>query len=580
MAIANVLVLVDGDGSFQAKGNRFALTEFIKTLTVDAGDLWSFAVTTAHRYASGVLLGKIGDATTDYSNGADIKGFFFTNPLHFPPGHYDEVFLFGFATTTPGAPYGDLPGYALTEAELAVLAAFMDAGGGVFAVGDHDDLGTDLCGKVPRVRSMRRWSFDYAAITQNGALDYNLYSENPGRAPPVAGPHRHSTVVADANGRYEFDGQSDDIPQTTRPVSYSTVSGSPWLSFIRTYPHPLLCGAKGVIDVLPDHMHEGECEVPSSAADLAKTYAFNGGVAQAEYPAAFGSPFPPQVVAFGDVKGRGEDSSYQDPAGVPSPLGTDNALLFSDTFGLISAWDGHVVNRGRVSVDSTFHHFVNVNVIGDTEDVRHTWSNDEPIKAFGFLGSAAGQAQYARIREYWRNIARWLAPQAKQDAHAMEWFAKLATSPLLGQEIGYAGDLIGVQAFGSKVGSLLARYLPPCGVLHVASAGIPDPWSIILGKWYILRTLPDPPPPWVDLLHAGIDVIALRNVALGAATAEMRSQLRAGGKAGSAQLHQAVKAAATRRVHELIAREQVSMNRAASALGRLLEHGKQNIGRR
>jgi hypothetical protein len=579
MTVVNVLVLTDGDGSFQAKGNRFALTEFVSTLKADAGDLWSFNVTTAHRYASGLFLGKLGDASTDFSNQADIKGFLFSNPQNFPPGHYDEVLLFGFATSTPGAPYGYLSGHALSDAELAVLAAFMESGGGVFAVGDHDDLGVDLCGKVPRVRSMRRWTFDYAAITKNGALDYTLYSENPHMAPPVAGPHRHSTIVADANGRYEFDGQSDDIPQTTQPVIYSLVSGSPWLSFIRSYPHPLLCGAKGVIDVLPDHMHEGECDVPG-AADLEKTYAFNGGAAQPEYPPMFGSPFPPQVVAWGEIKARHVDATYTDPAVAQSPLSSDNAELFPDTFGLIAAWDGHVVNRGRVTVDSTFHHFVNVNVIGDTDDANHTWTNDEPIKAQGFLGSTAGQAQYARIREYWRNIARWLAPQAKQDAHAMEWLAKLATNPLLGQEVGYAGDLNGTQAFGAKVGAVLARFLPPCGVMHVASRGIPDPWSIILGKWYILRTLPDPPPPWVDFLHAGIDVVALRNVALGAATMEMRSQLSTGAKMGSAHLYKAIRTSAARRVGEMLSREQAGMNRAANALGRLLEQGHEIIGRR
>ncbi|HET7542363.1 MAG TPA: hypothetical protein VFK05_20985 [Polyangiaceae bacterium] len=568
MTTVNVLVLTDGDGSFQAKGNRFALTEFVKTLTADAGDLWNFSVTTAHRYAPGVYPPNPSDSSLDYSNDADIKDFSFTNAAHFPPGHYDEVFLFGFATSTPGQAYGYPPGHALTEPELAVLASFMEAGGGVFAVGDHEDLGIDLCGKVPRVRSMRRWAFDYAAIKKNGKFDYSLYDETSSNAPPAMGVHRHSTTVMGANGRFEFDNQSDDIPQKNDPVVYSVSSGSTFFTRVVRYPHPLLCGMGGVIDVLPDHMHEGEC-VELDAAQLSKTYSFAGAPAKAEYPKLNGSPLAPQVVAWGKVVARSANSSYTDPG---APTYDDNEPLDGDTFGQISAWDGHAVGQGRVTVDSTFHHFVNVNVIGDTDDATHTWTNDEPIKAKGFLGSAAGQATYARIREYWRNIARWLAPQSKQDSHALEWLAKVASDPQLGEQIGYVGDLAGTEAFGGSAGSLLRRGLPPCGVLSLVSRGVPDPLSVLLGKWYILHTLPDPPPLWKELLQAGIDVRQLTNVALGAAVAETRDQLRSGIRAGTSQHHAAVQRATSRRVHELLQRDQAALTHAARALGRLAEH--------
>jgi hypothetical protein len=33
----------------------------------------------------------------------------------------------------------------------------MDAGGGVFVTGDHEDLGAALSSKIPRVSKMRRW---------------------------------------------------------------------------------------------------------------------------------------------------------------------------------------------------------------------------------------------------------------------------------------------------------------------------------------------------------------------------------------------------------------------------------------
>jgi hypothetical protein len=221
---------------------------------------------------------------------------------------------------------------------------------------------------------------------------------------------------------------------------------------------------------------------------------------------------------------------------------------------------------------------VNVNVIGDTDDATHTWTNDEPIKAKGFLGSADGQAAYARIREYWRSIARWLAPEARQDAHAMEWFAKLATDPQLGEQVGYAGDLAGQVAFGGVVSSVLARGLPPCSIVSMVSRGIPDPLSVLLGKWYILRTLPDPPPPWVDLIESAIDVRTLVHLALGVGTAETRRQIRAGMRPGTQQHQDAIRKATSRSVQEFLATTRTAFNHAASALGRLGERaaGKVN----
>ena len=54
----------------------------------------------------------------------------------------------------------------------------------------------------------------------------------------------------------------------------------------------------------------------------------------------------PQVVAYGMTYG-GAFSGKQ-------------AVLQPRSFGVVGAYDGHAVDVGRVAVDSTWHHFVNI----------------------------------------------------------------------------------------------------------------------------------------------------------------------------------------------------------------------------
>src|SRR6185436_12595942 len=61
---------------------------------------------------------------------------------------YDQIWMFAVQRSD---------GLLLTDNELKVIAQFMDGGGGVFATGDHEDLGVAMCGRIPRVRSMRKW---------------------------------------------------------------------------------------------------------------------------------------------------------------------------------------------------------------------------------------------------------------------------------------------------------------------------------------------------------------------------------------------------------------------------------------
>ena len=89
----------------------------------------------------------------------------------------------------------------------------------------------------------------------------------------MTGPRRNDTNHIGHDPGSQFSDQSDDVPQTLDLVLYSAPAGVLRLAH---YPHPILCGRNGRIDVFPDHPHEGECRVPDDV-----TGAFGGAD---EYP--------------------------------------------------------------------------------------------------------------------------------------------------------------------------------------------------------------------------------------------------------------------------------------------------------
>ena len=124
----------------------FGLSEVIRTLT-SAG----FLIFKAHRDEDPTDLSVLSpeDAQLFRPNYQHFK--FDENDLNF----FDQIWLFGVGA--PGITAAIADTNDLTEAELLALTEFMNQGGGVFATGDHADLGAPLCGRVPRVRTMRKW---------------------------------------------------------------------------------------------------------------------------------------------------------------------------------------------------------------------------------------------------------------------------------------------------------------------------------------------------------------------------------------------------------------------------------------
>ena len=443
-----ILMVCDEQFSYTAE-HKFGLTELIAALEWPSLFV-SFAITKAHRESS------------VYAGDADIAGFQFTNPSHFNPSNFEEIWFFGLRRDAETiAP--------LTPAELRIVSEFMDGGGGVFATGDHEDIGAAMCRQIPRVRSMRKWHFDYDAVADG----YENYDPASGDGPPVYGAWRHDTLMAGATPTFTFDDQSDDLAAAIIPKYYGI--GNKYLHF--KYPHPLLCGPRGVVSVLPDHMHEGTCIVP---ADLGQSTSFDG-YTSAEYPTVDGVQPVPDVVAKGIVTAHETDNT-----GIG---GIQDVTANAQEFGCIGAYDGQLANVGRVVVDSTFHHFVNINVDGTGSD------SSDPIKQQGFYASAEGLEQYHDIQAYWRNIAIWLAPAASANAMfytslwAARWDSQIRmVTPGLTQRRDHWRNMVG---YGTAVHSVMARFWSPCTVMDWVFA---EENPLAKYKWWLLLTLPDPPP--------------------------------------------------------------------------------------
>ena len=400
--VVTILVVLDGrEGHFASFGPSstndtfFGLSEVIRTLSgTDAGSLIGCQLTKAHRDTDPGDFNILSAADQALLK-PDYQNFKF-DQAGLNLEEFDELWLFGVG--------GPSETTALTDSELAAISKFMQNGGGVFATGDHEDLGLPLNGRIPRVRTMRKWYFGADQIPPE-------FTTAPPLAPAGLGPNRNDTTrkghddpppLPDGTPAYWFDNQSDDIPQTITPVPISYVN--PATNRRETSLHPLLSG--GAINVLPDHMHEGEVIVP---ANMTMSVTFAGEIFE-EYPKnSDGSQEKPLIVATGQVIKHVTDQQLPFHA-------SDSAEVQPKTFGVIGAYDGHATDKGlgRVAVDSTWHHFFDLNLIGDPGAVvggDYTVGGvaPDPTKLHGFQSTLSGQATLATIKAYYINIALWLA---------------------------------------------------------------------------------------------------------------------------------------------------------------------------
>ncbi len=325
---------------------------------------------------------EVTTAHTGVDPTADVQGFTFDG-THTVGGdsrtldYYEEIWIFGVGSAVAGSEMGADPA---TVGELAALESFMDSGGGVFATGDHNSLGAYLSGGVQRVKSMRLW-FD-----ADGAPDGSDSAS------------RIDTNVPNAAAGADFDLQSDSVPQHIYPKWY-TSGGS-------TFAHELLDrhDLAGTVTFLPDHPHEGRVVEPA-ALDADE---FPDGVA-------------PEIVAWGVSGGPG--TSTKDP-------------VIPELFGVIGAYDGHQADVGRVVVDSTWHHYVNINLNGTgAGPLGGGVASNGLYDAFG-----NPTPEYEQIQQYFQNIAGWLEPNRLRLCSIVIWLPCLRWAWPLVQEIDFRAE--------------------------------------------------------------------------------------------------------------------------------------------
>jgi hypothetical protein len=307
---------------------------------------------------------------------------------------YDQVWFFGqqYANYREWNDFYGGPNSELTDAEVAALRIWMDAGGGVFISGDHsndvkyrDDflvdqrlkgqtlnLGRALGWRVPRAGMMRVWV---------GAPDF--------------GPPSYYVDTAADPDMANMPKQEDSIPQSIRvlQVAHRVHTGpkdaldpSSWSMFVA---HPLFRGTPNAdypsttIDILPDHVHEGAVDVPRT---LDPTL----------WPTRSSYQPKPEVVAWGTNK-------------APQLRFDKTGIRTVFEVGAVAAYDGDYVGVGRIVSHSTWHHCVNVNLVG-----------------FRNPDGTAGKV-LKRLGEYFKNVAVWLSPWAARSGllhAAIDWVGR------------------------------------------------------------------------------------------------------------------------------------------------------------
>lgn len=351
-----ILVVTDGL-SFLADDN-FGLSEFVITLR---GSI-------IHGMSPEVITARFNpDPLATISRKTDsqhIDAFKFSDPVHgLNRTRYDVVFIMALNRT-------DSPKLSDEAGALDAITIFMQAGGGLFATGDHEDLGAAMCQEIPRVRTMRYWTNNTPSV---GGTD-RLTTNQSGRGNVVVG-----IDIAECND------QSNPIPQRLY-VNYRTQTGG----IGKAHPLLQLPASNRAIEVFPDHPHEGECIIPSNLSSK-----LADGV-NPEWPLTNGSQLLPEMVALAMSHGN---------------IFPGKEAVIPRAFIAICAYDGQKANVGRVVTDSTWHHFVNIDIKPGMCRLEGRDLED--------------------IKQYCVNLASWLMPKQLRLCRRFPWIiAELVRYPL------------------------------------------------------------------------------------------------------------------------------------------------------
>lgn len=315
----------------------------------------------------------------------------------------DQLWIFGVFLGVAPQTFDDLFGGRDNEpdpTELAVLEEWMKKGG-VLIAGDHSVpdplnengpvesylcLGRALGHKVPRAGRLRQW-------------------EGP---PTSLDASSFSTLVNTAEMDVaEPSAQEDAVPQKLLPVLDA-----------QGQPHRLLMGknAQGesrLLDVFPDHAHEGLLKLPPQPLD-------------GEWPARPDGTKPEPAVVANSCDKR---SCQSGPA--------------------LVAYDGDTAGVGRIVSDSSWHHYFNVNLRN--------------------LKNTALVPMTDLLAQFFSNLAVWLSPLEKRLQMSQDMFDWVFKHPEVKEERGSHPTDIGAVAL-----KYLSKKATPCEVLELVQVGLPD----------------------------------------------------------------------------------------------------------
>jgi hypothetical protein len=290
---------------------------------------------------------------------------------------YDQLWVFGVIHLAKDP-------YRLNAEEVEALGNWMDGGGGLLFAGDHA-VGSCRDGK-PETFSVHGRALG-EQMKRAGSL-------RVWEGPPTA------CVDRNLSERDNYNTCEGDDPERLDDSTFESDSLASELIHERSALHKLFwfgkSAAAGVspIERFPDHQHESKLHLPSEYGS--------------EWPLA---ARPVVVAKVRDKRFPNEDRIYP----------------------VVIAYDGDMADVGRIVADSSFHHYINSNLVRIPER-----------NAAGF---PVAKSHLDQMAQYYLNLAIWLIPKTLRQTLKLQMFFDIASHP----------DVFEVRGTGSRVLGAVGR---------------------------------------------------------------------------------------------------------------------------
>lgn len=330
---------------------------------------------------------------------------------------HDELWVFGFGNKDTRLN----PEYGLDKDEVESLHDWMKTGG-VLVTGDHSEpqdnnacaegmdhsqflaRGSALGHRIPRARQMRVWK---GPPTNCEVKPSELEKSDTQNTLERVGSDEEDAL------------QSDNLPQTLEGLS-----SPPHFLFLYDLDAD---GNHIPITKFPDHQHEGRVLIPESYDEC--------------WPPR---PPEPEFVAYGrDKRFAGEGRVYP----------------------LVAAYDGDDAGVGRIVADTSFHHFIDLNL-------RELEGRDD-------AGNPKPGTPLDQVAQFHANLAYWLAPKSLRDEIKRDMLFRAAVHLNVLETFGNGRTSLGRAAKAVLTKEVGAANLRRVFAADAATAGQPLPEQLL-----------------------------------------------------------------------------------------------------